>query len=479
MTIFIVGILALLLGYLFYSKMLERILKPFKSPTPAYTQNDGVDYIPMSKWKNHMIELLNIAGTGPIFGALMGAKWGPVAFLWIIAGSVLGGAVHDYMSGMMSIRNGGKSISKLMPTYLGKKFRYVILVLMVAMLILVSAMMAKSASELLVILTDVPAWIWFILVSAYFLISAVLPIDKVIGNIYPIFGILLVVMAVSIIIGLAVGGYEFPAMTLENLHPQGEDIFPDMCITIACGAISGFHATQSTLAARCVREEKDGRIVFYGAMLVEAFIALIWVTAGLTFYPDTASLSDALKEFGASGVVYNISTALVGPLGGVLAVIGVVICPITSGDTAIRSIRMMIQDDRDIETNNLKLSIIITGVAIALMIMLCLLDFQSLWYYSSWINQTIACITLWTCTAFLLKCTRRRIYSLVTALPAIFMTMVTVSFILKWEKGLNLDSTIAYVVGAIVTIALTALYIRAFLSAKKEMPQEPSQEYPQ
>ena len=467
MFILIVGILALLLGYLFYSRFVEKSLRPFKTPTPAYAHNDGVDYVPMSNWKNHMIELLNIAGTGPIFGALMGAKWGPIAFVWIIIGSIFGGAVHDYMSGMMSVRNGGKSISKLMPQFLGEKFRYVILIFLVVMLIMVSAMMAKSASELLVILTDIPMGVWLAVIAFYFVISAVLPIDKVIGKIYPIFGVLLVVMAISIIIGLVTGGYEFPTMTFENLHPQGRDIFPDMCITIACGAISGFHATQSTLVARCIKEEKNGRPVFYGAMLVEAFIALIWVLAGLTFYPDTSALSDALAEFGPSGVVYNISTELVGPLGGILAVIGVVICPITSGDTAIRSIRMMIQDDRDIETKNLRAAIIITAVAITITISLCLLDFQSLWYYSSWINQTLACLTMWTCTAFLLKCTSNRMYSLITAIPAMFMTMVVVSFIIKWEKGLNLDTWIAYAIGAAVTVLITAIYLKAFLSSEK------------
>ena len=466
MTIFILGLLALILGYLLYSKVPERILKPFKSPTPAYSHNDGVDYVPMPTWKDHMIELLNIAGTGPIFGALMGAKWGPVAFLWIILGSILGGAVHDYMSGMMSIRNGGKSLTNLIPIYLNQKFRYVFLFLMMVMLVTVTAMMAKSAGELLVILTDVPMAVWMGLIAVYFIASALLPIDKLIGKVYPIFGILLVVMAVVVIIGLIAGGYELPAMTLENLHPQGKEIFPDMFITIACGAISGFHATQSTLMARCVKHEKNGRVVFYGAMIVEAFIALIWVTAGLSFFPDTSALSDALAASGPAGVVYEISTSLAGTLGGILAVIGVVICPITSGDTALRSIRMMVQDDRGIDSKDLKSATIITLIAMSIVILLCLLEFESLWYYSSWINQTIACITLWACTAFILKVARKRYYSLITALPAIFMTMVTVSFIIEWDKGLHLDMQIAYVVAAIVTVILTIIYLRAYMRSE-------------
>lgn len=464
--VFVLGVLALLLGYVFYSRLIQGTLKPLRSTTPAYSHSDGVDYVPMPTWKNHMIELLNIAGTGPIFGALMGAKWGPVALLWIIIGSIVGGAVHDYMSGMMAVRNEGKSLPKNVQTYLGDKFRYVIIILVLVVLIVSSAMLARSACDLLVYITDVPMGFWLALITMYFVASALLPIDKLIGKIYPVFGILLVAMAVMIIIGLVIGGFGFPAMTLENLHPQGAHMFPDMCITIACGAISGFHATQSTMVSRCIKDEKDGRIVFYGAMIVEAFIALIWVIAGLSFYPDTASLSDALAEWGAAGVVYDISTSLLGTFGGVIAVLGVVVCPITSGDTAIRAIRLLIQDDRGYDSKDKRIAIGITLVAAFIMIALCLLDFQSLWYYMSWLNQTLACFTLWTCTAFLLKVTKRRIYSLITAIPAMFMTLVVSSFIMNWSRGLNLDYEIAMVIGAIVTIVLAFFYLRAYMSAE-------------
>ncbi len=464
--VFVLGVLALLLGYVFYSRLIQGTLKPLRSTTPAYSHTDGVDYVPMPTWKNHMIELLNIAGTGPIFGALMGAKWGPVALLWIIIGSIVGGAVHDYMSGMMAVRNEGKSLPKNVQTYLGDKFRYVVVILVLVVLVISSAMLARSACDLLVYITDVPMGFWLALITVYFVASALLPIDKLIGKIYPIFGILLVAMAVMIIIGLIVGGFDFPAMTLDNLHPQGAHMFPDMCITIACGAISGFHATQSTMVSRCIKDEKDGRMVFYGAMIVEAFIALIWVIAGLSFYPDTASLSDALAEWGAAGVVYDISTSLLGTFGGVIAVLGVVVCPITSGDTAIRAIRLLIQDDRGYDSKDKRIAIGITLVAAFIMIALCLLDFQSLWYYMSWLNQTLACFTLWTCTAFLLKVTKRRIYSLITAIPAMFMTLVVSSFIMNWSRGLNLDYEIAMVIGAIVTIVLAFFYLRAYMSAE-------------
>ncbi len=243
-------------------------------------------------------------------------------------------------------------------------------------------------------------------------------------------------------------------------------MFPDMCITIACGAVSGFHATQSTMVARTLKDEKDGRLVFYGAMIVEAFIALIWVTAGLAFYPDTSSLSDALTEWGASGIVYDISTSLLGPLGGILAVLGVVVCPITTGDTAIRAIRMMIQDDRGYDNKNMNLAVSITLVATFIMIVLCLLDFQSLWYYMSWLNQSLACLTLWVCTTFLLRATKRRTYSLVTALPAMFMTLVISSFILNWNQGLNLDYDISIMIGAALTILFAFFYLIAYFSSE-------------
>jgi len=466
MMIFIFGLVALLLGFLFYGKLAEKIIKPFKKTTPAYALEDGVDYVPMPTWKNHMIELLNIAGTGPIFGALMGAKWGPVAYLWVIFGCILGGAVHDYFSGMISVRNNGVSITKLAPKYLGARSRYLVLAFLLGVLILATAMMAKSACDLLVFLTDIPMGVWLVVISAYFLVSALLPIDKLIGKVYPVFGVLLIVMAIVIIAGLVTGGYEFPTMTFENLHPQGEPIFPDMCITIACGAVSGFHATQSTLMARCIKDEKDGHVVFYGAMIVEGFIALIWVTAGLTFYPDTLSLSNALAASGASGVVYDISTTLAGPVGGVLAIIGVIVCPITTGDTAVRSLRLIVQDDRGWNSKNMKNSVAITLVAIGIVVLLCLLDFQSLWYYMSWFNQTLACITLWTCTVFIMKIAKKKVHSLITGIPGIFMTMVVSSFILHWDKGLRLDYNVSLIIGAVFTVILTIIYLRAFLLSR-------------
>ena len=467
MLILVIGIIALLFGYMVYSRFVERILKPYRETTPAIDVDDGVDYVPMSKWKNQLIQLLNIAGTGPIFGALMGAKWGPIVFLWIIFGSILGGAVHDYMTGMMSVRNNGKSATELITKYLGNWIRYPVLVFLIFLLIMVAATFARSASDLLVEITGIPILFWMVLIIIYFILSAMLPINKVIGKIYPVFGTLLILMAITVIAGLLLGGYAFPGMTLENLHPNGVSYYPDMFITVACGAVSGFHATQSPMVSRCLKDEKDGRMVFYGAMIIEAVIALVWATAGLAFYGDTTSLSSALASGGASGTVYEISTSVAGSVGGVLAIIGVIVCPITSGDTALRSARMIVQDDRGFDTRDVRMNVTITLVLTAFIVLLTMLDFSVLWNYFSWMNQTLACVVLWTATIFILGLGKNRLYSLVTAIPAIFMSMVTISFIMHSSQGLGMDYGIAILIAAVITVIVTAFYIRAIINDLK------------
>ena len=457
----------LILGYLMYSRLAERAFLPFRDDTPAVTINDGMDYVPMSKWKDHLIQLLNIAGTGPIFGALMGAKWGPIVLIWIVGGTILGGAVHDYMSGMMSERNEGHSATWLIKRYLGEWIRYPILILMVFLMVMVSATFARSASDLLFSITGLPVMLWIAIILVYFALSALLPINKLIGRIYPVFGVLLIIMALTVIAGLAVGGYEFPSMTLENLHPNGDGFYPDMFITVACGAISGFHATQSPMVSRCLRDERDGRMVFYGAMVVEAVIAAIWALAGLAFYHGTVDLAAAFGDGGASTVVYDIATGVAGTVGGVLAIIGVMICPITSGDTALRSARMMIQDDRGYDHSDMRMTMTLTFIMMGFIILLCMLDFSVLWSYFSWLNQTLACVMLWAATAYLLSSPGKSRYSLMTALPAVFMTMVVASFILHSSLGMGLDMTFAIPIAALITVAVAILYIRCWVKASK------------
>ena len=468
MLVIIVGIAALILGFLVYSKIAERALYPKRESTPATTMADGIDYVPMKRSKNLLIQFLNIAGTGPIFGALMGAKWGPIVFLWIIFGTILGGAVHDYMAGMMSMRNEGSSITRIITKYLGKNTRYPVLILIIFLMIMATAAMGRSASDLLEFLTGLPMLFWMIVILCYFFASTILPIDKLIGKIYPFFGLLLITMAVVIIAGLCLNGSHFPSFTLENLHPTGAEYFPDMFITVACGAISGFHATQSTMIARCTTDEKDGRMIFYGAMVMESAIALVWASAALTFYSSTADLAAALADGGPAGVVYEISTGLAGTIGGLFAVIGVVVCPITSGDTALRSARLMVEDDREIHSRSRGTAMKITLILSLFVIALCILDFTVLWQYFSWLNQTLACIVLWTATVFLLRTSYNRMYSLITALPALFMTMTITTYILHAGQGLCLDYNISLIIGALVTFIAGMLYVREFVKNRTE-----------
>ena len=344
MITFICALILLVVGYMLYGRLAENVFRPDGRPTPAVGHPDGVDYVPMKTWRVFLVQLLNIAGTGPIFGALLGAVFGPVVFLWIVFGSILGGGIHDYMSGMISERLNGASISEIVGRYLGKTAKQIMRVFSVILLVLVGAVFTTSPAGLLARLT--PEWMntnfWVVVILIYYLLATLLPIDKLIGKIYPLFGVLLLSVAVGVIGGLIAGGYTLPELSLANQNPEGQPVWPFMFITVACGAVSGFHATQSPMMARCIKTERDGRKVFYGAMIAEGVIALVWAAAGVAFYGATGGLQNALNELGQSGVVYDISVSLLGVVGGALAIIGVVVCPISSGDTAFRSARLTI-----------------------------------------------------------------------------------------------------------------------------------------
>ncbi len=430
--------------------------------------NDGVDCVPMKTWKAFLIQLLNIAGTGPIFGALMGAVFGPVVFLWIVFGSILGGAVHDYMSGMISCRNKGASIAEMSGEYLGKAVKWIMRVFSVVLLVLCGTVFVTSPAALLDKLT--PDWmngtLWAVIILAYYLLATLLPIDKLIGKLYPVFGVLLIVMAGAVIGGIIFSGgqYTIPEISLENLHPKGVPVWPYMFITVACGAISGFHATQSPMIAKCITSEKKGRAVFYGAMISESVIALVWAAAGVAFYGSTQLLNDALAN-GASNVVYEISTGVLGVFGGILAVAGVIVCPITSGDTAFRSARLVLAETFNLEQKKIKNRLVIT---IPLLVIGGLLTwfaivndngFQIVWRYFSWSNQTLAMIALWVATAYLLKNSKYRFSSLMTALPASFMTAVCVTYIMAADEGFNLKSQISYLTGICAAVILLVIYL--------------------
>ena len=461
MLILVLGISALLFGYLFYSRFLERMFVPFRDQTPAVAMADGMDYVPQKRSKNLLIQFLNIAGTGPIFGALMGAKWGPIVFLWIIFGTILGGAVHDYMSGMISCRHGGDSIAELSGVYLGCAAKWVMRVFSIVLLTLTGTVFVNSPAALIARLT--PAFLnetfWIVVILLYYVLATLLPIDKLIGRLYPIFGVILIVMAVSVLGGTLFGGYTIPEVTLADLHPDKLPVWPFMFITVACGAISGFHATQSPMIAKCITNEKQGRSIFYGAMIAESVIALIWAAAGVAFYGTTQVLNEAITGLGQSGTVYEISKTMLGTVGGILAVVGVVVCPITSGDTAFRSARLILAEVTRLDQKKIRNRLIVTLPLLGVGAILTQLDFNVLWRYFSWSNQTLAMISLWVATAYLVKEGKKRLSSLLTALPATFMSAVSATYIMMADEGFGLAASIAYPVGIGFALVLFCLYL--------------------
>ena len=462
MISFIASLILLFVGYMTYGRLVEKFFGPDDRETPAISINDGVDCIPMKTWKAILIQLLNIAGTGPIFGALMGACFGPVVFLWIIFGSILGGAVHDYMSGMISERHEGASIAQLSGIYLGKPALYLMRAFSVLLLLLTGTVFVTSPAALIAKLTpnSLSVTFWIVVILVYYILATLLPIDKLIGRLYPVFGIILIVMAVSIAGAIIfLPNYNIPEITLRDLHPDNLPIWPFMFITVACGAISGFHATQSPMIAKCITSEKAGRKVFYGAMIIESVIALVWAAAGVAFYSSTHLLNEALTNQGQSGTVYEISKTMLGNIGGALAIIGVVVCPITSGDTAFRSARLILAEWTKLDQKKIKNRLIITLPLLGIGAVLTQLDFNVLWRYFSWSNQTLAMISLWVATVYLIKTNKHKFVSLITALPATFMSAVSLTYILMANEGFGLSATIAYPAGIAFASILFVIYL--------------------
>ena len=452
---------ALIAGWIFYGRITEKVFSPDDRQTPAVKINDGVDCIPLKTPKAFLVQLLNIAGTGPIFGALMGAQFGPCVYLWIVLGSVFGGAVHDYMTGMISCRHDGQSIAELSGIYLGKAGKWIMRAFSLIILILVGTVFITSPAALLAKLTPdtLNTNFWIIVIIVYYILATLLPIDKIIGKLYPFFGIVLLIMAAGILGVLVFSGkYLLPEIELKNFHPDNQPVWPYMFVTVACGAISGFHATQSPMIAKCIKTEKDGRKIFYGAMITEAIIALVWAAAGVTFYETTGELSKALSEIGQSGVVYDISFTLMGTVGGILSIIGVVACPVTSGDTAFRGARLIVAECTHLNQKPLKNRLVITLPLLGIGAVLTQLDFNVLWRYFSWSNQTLAMIALWVATVYLLRNKGNGFSSLITALPASFMSAVSMTYILMAEEGLRIEASIAYPAGIIFAVSLFAIY---------------------
>ncbi|MGN1192221.1 MAG: carbon starvation protein A [Dorea sp.] len=475
MISFIICLACLIGGYFVYGKIVENTFAPDDRETPAVKINDGVDYVVMPQWKLFLVQLLNIAGLGPIFGALQGALWGPVVFLWITGGTIFAGAVHDYFSGMLSERNNGASISEVCGIYLGNLMKNVMRVFSVVLLVMVGTVFAVGPAGLIVtlfakggvtgILTSPEFWLWVIL--AYYFIATFLSVDKIIGRIYPLFGICLIIMAIGVIIGIFTNpNYTIPEIwsNFRNMHPNGTPIWSVMFITVACGAISGFHSTQSPLMARCMKSEHQGHFVFYGAMVAEGVIALIWAAAGCSLYEVTGGLSTGLSEIlanGQSAAIYDVCSRTMGGVGIALAMIGVIVCPITSGDTAFRSARLVLADWFKVDQNQYQKRLLLCVPLLAAGAIIGHLDYTIIWRYFSWTNQTLAMIVLWTASMYLFR--EKKNYW-ITAVPATFMSAVSMTYFFYAPECLGLGTKVAYPVG----IILAALFLGIFFYATRK-----------
>ncbi|MDR3049326.1 MAG: carbon starvation protein A [Elusimicrobiota bacterium] len=461
MVSFFVALAILIGGYLIYGKVVDGGFGPDDRKTPAVEHPDGVDFVPMKSWKIFLIQLLNIAGLGPIFGAVGGALWGPQVFLWIALGTVFAGGVHDYLSGMISLREDGASIAEISGKYLGNGMKMVMRIFTVILLIFVGTVFWTGPAGLLARITGFNPIIsgfgfWVIIIFIYYFLATMFPIDKIIGRIYPIFGAVLIIMALGIAGGTLFGGYTMPEFTFTNEHPKGLALWPFMFITVACGAISGFHSTQSPIMSRCMQTERDGRKVFYGAMVAEGIIALIWAAAGCAFYPTLSALAAAGAP---ANVVYEISIGMLGAFGGVLAMLGVVACPITSGDTAFRSARLSLADWFKIDQGPIKFRLLIAIPLLGAGAILSQFDYQIIWRYFAWSNQTLAAIVLWAGSVYLFKHAKKKIYCIMAAIPATFMTAVTVTYIFIAPEGLKLPAYIGQPVGFIAAAVCLFLFI--------------------
>lgn len=459
MLFFLACVALLIFGYLTYGILVEKIfgIEPKRQP-PCMTREDGVDYIAMPTWKVFFIQLLDIAGLGPIFGPILGALYGPSALLWIVIGCIFGGAVHDYFSGMLSIRSGGKSIPEVVGDIMGMPARQIMRIFSVVLLLLVGVVFILGPAKLLSDLTGVNVQILVGCIFLYYFLATILPIDQIIGRLYPIFGALLIFMTVGIMAGLVYHGYEIlPNLDFAtNTHPGGKAIWPLLFITLSCGAISGFHSTQSPLMARCIKNENNGRAVFYGAMIMEGVIALIWATVGLSFYTGPDAMSAVIASGSPAAVVNEACNTLLGPVGGFLAIVGVVILPISSGDTAFRSTRLIIAETFRMDQSKSTKRLIIALPLFAIAFLITQMDFNIIWRYFGWSNQMLSMMGLWCAALYLAKKDK---FHWICSLPATFMTAVNVAFILQAEIGFNLPATPSNIASAGVAIAVFVFFL--------------------
>ena len=488
MITFSLSLLALFIGYFLYGRFIERLFGPDSRVTPAVAKSDGVDYIVLPNWKVFMIQFLNIAGTGPIFGAIMGAKFGPVSYLWIVLGCIFAGATHDYLSGMLSMRNDGAGLPELIGKYLGKATKQVMLVFTVLLLIMVGTVFVYSPAVILHSIGG-DTMMWVFIIFAYYVIATMLPIDKIIGKVYPLFAFSLLFMAAALLVVLYIKNPVLPELWdhMYNMgaetHPEkwSDAIFPALFITIACGAISGFHATQSPLMARCVKSEKMGRPIFYGAMITEGVVALIWATVASWFFygveaPGYELIAGADKGFytSAPAVVNLVCKDWLGITGAVLAMLGVVAAPITSGDTAFRSCRLIVAEWLKLDQRPIakRLYICVPLFCISIAMLVWQIEnpdgFNTIWQYFGWSNQTLSVFTLWTLTVYLV---REKKNFWVTLIPALFMTTVCSTFFFVSKQALGMPLEIGYFLGGVCFLIAVIYFTYWYRKYQKSINQ--------
>ena len=481
MITFLIGVAILIVGYFVYGSLVERVFQPDDRPTPAVAINDGIDFVPMATWRIFLIQLLNIAGLGPIFGAISGALWGPSVYLWIVFGTILAGGVHDYISAMQSERNNGASISEIVGKYMGPFMKQVMRVFSVVLLVMVGTVFMVGPAGLIALLTPetLNVQFWTIVILIYYTLATFLPVDKLIGKLYPVFGVALILMAVIIGGATIINHFNGSAPMLElwdfpnNMHPSALPRWPMMFITVACGALSGFHATQSPLMARCIKSERQGRRIFYGAMAAEGVIALIWAAAASAFFYKGGALH-TIAFAGNSTTVYEMSTTLAGTVGGVIAMIGVIACPITSGDTAFRAARLTIADWFKIEQKSFKNRLILTIPILGIGYLISLVDYNIVWRYFSWSNQTLAMLVLWCAAVYLVRYRNNKVAAWIAALPATFMVAVSCSYLLQAPEGFKMAANTSNIIGVVVAAAALIFFtIKVYLPCKEMLVDTP------
>lgn len=479
MITFVLSILALVAGFIFYGKFVERFFGANNSiQTPAYTLKDNVDYIPMPVWKVFVIEFLNIAGLGPIFGAVLGAMYGPMSYIWIVFGCIFMGAVHDYFSGMLSVRSKGASLPELVGKYLGAGFRQFLRVFTLLLLIFVGVAFVTGPAGLLGNLTNEGTTYWLYAIFIYYLLATLLPINKIIGQIYPVFSLALLFMAIAIggyilVEGFS-GGLQIKEITVSDLTNQHGDpvkniLYPMMFIVISCGAISGFHSTQAPMMARCLKKESHGRYAFYGAMVAEGIVAIIWATAAMNYFGDSAGLNDTIlnQKHDPAWVVNEICNSWLGKAGAVFAIIGVIVLPITTGDTAFRSARLTVADMFRFDQKKIKNRLIISIPLFAVGYMLSQIEFSTIWKYLGLSNQVLSCIVLWTISMYLIVNNKNHY---LISIPAFIMTAICVSYLLVApynSGGLSMNYNIGIYAGIAMSLIIFALFV--FYGKKKRL----------